>query len=199
VARPGSTPKWIVPLVIGVITGLLWITGSAILSSREPEVPQPSRIALARTEDGAAIRVLVEGCDALTVRRVSVLLGTEPVWEVRGLAPPARTAFVVGQAADPLTVTVSLAEPLATDVRYTVEVESDRVEAAAFTPRQVPPVGVLHDGLERTTEGFTRLVDESWCRPKTELPLVGSLFAQFVIVVAGAAFAVVAAGLLERD
>ena len=194
-----QTPRWIVPVTVGVIAGLLWVTGSLILSAREPDGPLPRRIALGRTEDGVALRVLVEGCDTLRVRRVSVLLGTDPVWEVAGNAPPSRTAFVIGQTADPLTVTVPLDQPLSTDVRYTVEVESDRVEAAAFTPRHVPPIGVLHDGAERTTEGFTRLIDEAWCRPGTELPLVGSLVAQFVIVVAGAAFAVVAAGLFEKD
>ncbi|NND84041.1 MAG: hypothetical protein HKN46_02720 [Acidimicrobiia bacterium] len=198
-ASRSTTPKWIVPVAVGVIVGLLWVTGSVILSSREPDGPRPSRIALSRTQGGEALRVVVEGCDSLVVRRVSVLLGSEPVWEVRGVAPPSRTAFVVGETADPLVVTAALDGPLEPDVRYTVEVESDRVEAAAFTPREVPPVGVLHDGLERTEGGFIRLVDEAWCRSATELPLVGSLFAQFVIVVAGAAFAVVAAGMLEKD
>lgn len=181
------------------MVSILWGLGALILSGRDDIGERPSRIAVERTEDGAAIRILVEGCDTLSVRRVSVLLGPEPVWELRGLAPPSRTAFVVGQSADPLVVTTPLGEPLGRDVRYTLEVESDRVEAAGFTPRQVPPVGVLHDGVERTTDGFVRLVDDAWCRPETELPLIGSLVAQLVIVFAGAAFAVVAAGLLREE
>lgn len=197
--RGSRPPKWLVPVAIGTMAALLWALGSAILAAPQDTGERPSRIALGRTEDGAAIRVLVEGCDRLSVRRVSVLLGTEPVWELRGSAPPGRDAFVVGQSGDPLEVTTPLTEPLGRDVRYTLEVETDLVESSRFTPREVPPIGVLHDGLERTTEGFTRMVDDAWCRPESELPLLGSLAAQLIIVFAGAAFSVVAAGLLGDD
>lgn len=191
--------RWIVPAVVVVMGGLLWATGTAILAARPDPGTLTSRIAVARTDDGGALRVVVEGCDALSVRRVTVRDASGTVWEVEGRSPPSRANFVIGQTADPMTVTRVLDDPLAPDATYWVDVESDRVETLSFTLQSVPPVGVLHEGVEMTTEGFHSLVERQHCQAARRIPFAGSILAQVLLILAGAAFAVVAAGLTSRE
>ncbi len=191
--------RWVVPVVVVVMGGLLWATGAAILAGRPDPGTLTSRIAVAKTDDGAALRIVVEGCDTLSVRRVTVRDVSGTVWEVEGRSPPSRTNFVVGQTADPMIVTRVLDGPLAPDATYWVDVESDRVETLSFTLRSVPPVGVLHEGVEMTTEGFHSLVERQHCQAAHRIPFAGSVVAQVLLILAGAAFAVVAVGLLDRE
>lgn len=198
-ANPRNPGAWVVPLAALVIGGLLWLAGSIILGSPPDPGSQVSRIAIGKTDDGRALRVMLEGCDVTSVHRVTVRDESGAiVWEVRGLSPPSRTNFVIGQTADPMAVTEPLREPLVEGVTYRVEVAADRPESLAFDLRSVPPVGVLHDGAETTTEGFRAVVDRQHCQVANRLPFAGSIFAQALLIVAGAAFAVVAAGLLDR-
>ncbi len=198
--RPRDPYRWVVPAAAVVIAGMLWLAGWLILAARPtPAAPVP-RIAIGRTDDGAALRVMLEGCDVTSVRRVTVRDDSgRVVWELEGLSPPSRTNFVVGQSGDPMVVTQPLIDPLDGRVEYHVDVETDRVETLAFTLRTVPPVGVLYAGAETTTEGFHAIVRRRSCQATSRLPFAGSVIAQVIVVLAGAAFAVVAAGLLNDD
>lgn len=197
---PAKSPRaWVIPAAAATIVVLLWGAGSIILDSRPDDALPVSRIAIGKTDDGAALRVLFEGCDVTSVTRVTVKDEEGGVaWEVRGASPPGRTNFVIGQSADPMAVTQSLQDPLSPGATYRVEVEADRLESLSFDLRSVPPVGVLHEGVETTTEGFRAAVDRRYCQGSNRLPFAGSILAQALLIVAGAAFAVVAAGLLGR-
>ncbi len=199
-ANPQGLHRWVVPVAVVAMALLLWTAGSLILAARpDPETLQ-SRIAIGKTDDGEALRVILEGCNVTSVRRVTVRdQSGVVVWEVKGVSPPSRTSFVIGQTADPMAVTQPLGAPLDEGITYWVDVETDRVETLSFTLRSVPPVGVLHEGVETTTEGFRDLVERQHCQAANRLPFVGSIVAQVLLILAGAALAVVAAGLLDRD
>ena len=182
------------------MVALLWILGTSILATRPDPAALQSRIAIGKTDDGAALRVVLEGCDVTSVRRVTLRDESGViVWEVRGQSPPSRTNFVIGQTADPMSVSQPLAQPLEGGVTYWVDVETDRVESLSFTLRSVPPVGVLHEGVETTTEGFHALVRRQHCEAANRLPFAGSIAAQVLLVLAGAAFVVVAVGLFSPE
>lgn len=196
-ANPRNPGAWVVPATAVTIVVLLWIAGSMILDLPPDDEAPVSRVAIGKTDDRAALRILFEGCDVTSVTRVTVRdsIG-EVVWEVRGVSPVGRTNFVIGQSADPMLVTQALLEPLTPGVTYQVEVDADRSEYISFELGTVPPVGVLHAGAETTTEGFRAAVDKRYCRGTSRLPFAGSILAQSLLILAGAAFAVVAAGLL---
>ncbi len=182
------------------MAALLWILGVSILATRPDPGTLQSRIAIGKTDDGAALRVVLEGCNVTSVRRVTVRDESGVVvWEVRGQSPPSRTSFVIGQTADPMSVSQPLTLPLDGGVTYWVDVETDRIESLSFTLHSVPPVGVLHEGVETTTEGFHALVRRQHCEAANRLPFAGSIVAQVLLVLAGAAFVVVAVGLLDRE
>ena len=188
------------PAALGLMVAILWVLGASILGNRPDVGSLPSRIAIGKTDDGAALRLVLEGCDVTSVRRVTVRdEAGVVVWEVRGQSPPSRTSFVIGQTADPMSVSQPLVQPLESGMTYWVDVETDRVESLSFTLRSVPPVGVLHEGVETTTEGFHSMVRRQHCEAANRLPFAGSIAAQVLLVLAGAAFVVVAVGLLDRD
>ncbi len=169
-------------LVIGGLTLLLLVAGALILQS-PPADALPSRVAVGFTEDGSALVVHVVSCDQ-QLNRVTLIRNVDDrvVWEVQGGVRHNRSAFVVGQTASPLQVSQPLETILQSDQRFRVEVLFDGVHGAEFLLRDVPPVGVLHQDIETTTEGFKDLVGRQWCGRQGRINLTGGLAAQLVIL-----------------
>ncbi len=169
-------------LIIGGLTLLLLVAGALILQS-PPVDALPSRVAVGFTEDGSALVVQVVSCDQ-QLNRVTLIRNVDDrvVWEVQGTVRHNRSAFVVGQTASPLQVSQPLETILQSDQRFRVEVLFDGVHGAEFLLRDVPPVGVLHQGIETTTEGFKDLVGRQWCGRQGRMNLTGGLAAQLVIL-----------------
>ena len=169
-------------LIVGSLAILLMVAGALILQS-PPADALPSWVAVGFTEDGSALVVHVVSCDQ-QLNRLTLIRNIDDrvVWEVQGTVRHNRSAFVVGQTASPLQVSQPLETILQDDQRFRVEVLFDDVHGAEFLLRDIPPVGVLHQGIETTIEGFRDLVGRQWCGRQGRINLTGGLAAQLVIL-----------------
>lgn len=172
---------------IAIIAGIIvFLVVAAALILQAPGAEElPSRVAVGYTEDGEALIVLAVACDEHLGRVTLIrMVDDRVVWEIQGTTRHHRQVFVVGQTAFPLAVTQGLETDLRPEEQFRVEVSMSEVQVAEFILRDVPPIGVLHDGRETTTEGFEDIVGSQWCGLRARINLTGGLAAQLLILLA---------------
>ncbi len=172
-----------IAIIVGIVV-FLSIAATLILQAPEGD-ELPGRVAVGYTQDGEALIVNAVACDEHLGRVTLIrMLDNRVVWEIQGTTRHHRQIFVVGQTASPLSVSQSLELDLQPAEQFRVEVSMDEVQAAEFILRDVPPIGVLHDGRETTTEGFEDIVGSQWCGLRARINLTGGLAAQLLILLA---------------
>lgn len=144
-----------VVLSIAVI-GLLIAGIRAVLPNREPctsaTCHNVAPVALAWSGDQEAISITYATCGSESVQNVAVSNAGEGdiLWMIQTDRPTTRDVFVLGEAVQPYSEIVDLADPLSG--RYTVTVQADRLHTAVFHTREVPEEGVLFNGIPMSDE-----------------------------------------------